>query len=297
MTDNIVIKGKTILEMILMFIWGVSLTPLSIKLAGRFGLMDLPDPRKIHNEPIPRGAGLILWVGYLFWCLMFAPAGWYFPALATGGSMVFLVGYMDDMSSLNPMIRLSVHLLAAGLMVLPFQQGSPFFILISVLWIAGCTNAYNLIDGMNGLSLSMAIVTMVSLAWNGAATFTLPVVGLSSGVLFWNFPRARTFLGDGGVYLLGFVVANLILRWGAKMLSEAGPSLIPVMVLLGGVPVLDTLVTILRRLISRRSPFSPDRGHIHHRLLDMGLPVSVILMILSSLQMILFRLGALLLSQ
>jgi UDP-GlcNAc:undecaprenyl-phosphate GlcNAc-1-phosphate transferase len=227
---------------------------------------------------------------------MFAPAGWYFPALATGGSMVFLVGYMDDMSSLNPMIRLSVHLLAAGLMVLPFQQGSPFFILISVLWIAGCTNAYNLIDGMNGLSLSMAIVAMVSLAWDGAATFALPVVGLSSGVLFWNFPRARTFLGDGGVYLLGFVVANLILRWGAKMLSEAGPSLIPVMVLLGGVPVLDTLVTILRRLISRRSPFSPDRGHIHHRLLDMGLPVPVILVILSSLQMILFRLGVLLLS-
>lgn len=260
--------------------WGYYLTPTSIKLSGRFGILDQPSPRKAHSQPVPRGAGLVLWVGFLLWALLLAPDGREFSSLATGASMVFFVGYIDDMSPIRPIVRLIVHILAAALVVVPLHT-SILSSVIYVLWIAGCTNAYNLIDGMNGLSLSMAMLAFFSIGWaNDSFNLTVPLIALCLGVFPWNFPKAHTFLGDGGVYLLGFVVSTMVM-WSVGV----GLSLYPIkasmtLALLGGVPVLDTLITIARRLLSGKSPFSPDRGHIHHRLLDMGFPQGKVLFLL-----------------
>lgn len=194
--------------------------------------------------------------------------------------MVFFVGYFDDMSPLKPKIRLLVHIFAASLVVFPLHL-SPLSSLIYLLWIAGCTNAYNLIDGMNGLSLSMAMLAFFAIGWaDGSLNLILPLIALCLGIMPWNFPRAHTFLGDGGVYLLGFVVSTMTM-WSVE--SSMSPNIVKMVVtliLLGGVPVADTLTTIVRRLITGKSPFSPDRGHIHHRLLDKGFSEGKVLLLL-----------------
>ncbi|PIE54893.1 MAG: undecaprenyl-phosphate alpha-N-acetylglucosaminyl 1-phosphate transferase [Dethiosulfovibrio peptidovorans] len=283
------LDASTITATVFLFLWGIGLTPLSIKLAGRFGLVDRPEPRKIHREPVPRGAGLILWAGYLFWSLIFSPAGIFFPTLITGCSMVFLVGYLDDMISLSPRLRLLVHLMAAGLVAVPFFKGALVPTILSILWIAGTTNAYNLIDGMNGLSLSMATLALAALALRGYPATTLPLVALCLGVLPWNWPKARTFLGDGGVYFLGFVVSSLTLPSLSSFFIKPGGRELLGLVFWGGVPVIDTMITIVRRLLRHRSPFLPDRGHVHHRLLDLGFSTQAVLAILSLAQV--FALG------
>ncbi len=271
---------KSLLMASFLLIWGYFLTPISIKLSGRFGILDQPSPRKGHSQPVPRGAGLVVWMGYLLWSLLFVPDGREFAFLATGASMVFFVGYLDDMSPLKPKIRLFVHLLAASLVVIPLHL-SPLLSLVYLLWIAGCTNAYNLIDGMNGLSLSMAILALFAIGWaDGSLNLILPLIALCLGILPWNFPKAHTFLGDGGVYLLGFVVSTMMMWSVEPSLPPQALRIVVTLILLGGVPVADTLTTIVRRLIAGKSPFSPDRGHIHHRLLDRGFSEGKVLAVL-----------------
>ncbi len=283
---------KTFLMALSLMVWGYFLTPISIKLSGRFGILDQPSPRKGHNQPVPRGAGLVVWMGYLFWSLLFAPDGWHFSSLATGASMVFFIGYLDDMSPIKPVIRLIIHLLASSLVVIPLHMTSPLLCIVYTIWIAGCTNAYNLIDGMNGLSLSMAILAFLAIGLAPGGNYvTFPLIAMCLGILPWNFPNAKTFLGDGGVYLLGYVVATMTMWLVESRLNILDLRTVSTLVLLGGVPVVDTLTTIVRRLISGKSPFSPDRGHIHHRLLDKGLSQGKVLALLAVAQVLLLGAG------
>ncbi len=271
--------------------WGALVTPLSISLARRFRVLDAPGDRKIHSGIVPRGAGIVVWLGYLLWVLL---SGWPLPAtrlIAIGGTLVFLVGYVDDMKQTSPFVRLAFHGIAAMIVILPLPLGYLEKALL-VFWIAGCTNAYNLIDGMDGLCLSLSIVTAGILSLFGEKALWLPLAGLCSGILFWNFPspRARTFLGDGGSTLLGFLCASQM----ATSLSFASLDplrMIPVLALLGGLPVLDTLVAVGRRLMGGRSPFLPDRGHIHHRLLDRSFPVTAIIVTMGSMHLSLLLAG------
>ena len=279
------------LQALAAFGWGVLVTPLSISLARRFRVLDAPGDRKIHSEVIPRGAGIVLWLGYIIWVLL---SGWALPGtrtVAIGGTLVFLVGYVDDMKPTSPFIRLALHGIAALIVILPLPL-APLEKTLLVFWVAGCTNAYNLIDGMDGLCLSLAIVTAWVLSVFGDKSLWLPLAGLCSGVLVWNFPfpRARTFLGDGGSTLLGFLCASQM----ATAFSFAAMEplwMIPVLALLGGIPVFDTIVAVGRRLIRGRSPFLPDRGHIHHRLLDRSFPVTAIIVTMGSMHVALLLAG------
>ena len=279
------------LQALAAFGWGVLVTPLSISLARRFRVLDAPGDRKIHSEVIPRGAGIVLWLGYIIWVLL---SGWALPGtrtVAIGGTLVFLVGYVDDMKPTSPFIRLALHGIAALIVILPLPL-APLEKTLLVFWVAGCTNAYNLIDGMDGLCLSLAIVTAWVLSVFGDKSLWLPLAGLCSGVLVWNFPfpRARTFLGDGGSTFLGFLCASQM----ATALSSAAMEplrMIPVLALLGGIPVFDTIVAVGRRLIRGRSPFLPDRGHIHHRLLDRSFPVTAIIVTMGSMHLALLLAG------
>ncbi|MDR1979293.1 MAG: undecaprenyl/decaprenyl-phosphate alpha-N-acetylglucosaminyl 1-phosphate transferase [Synergistaceae bacterium] len=250
------------------FFWGGFITPLSIRLAYNYQIMDLPDQRKIHKERTPRGAGLGLWAGYLLWALYFVSdiPGVRYGALSA--TLVFFCGYMDDMKSLSPFIRLAIHLFAATLIVLPL----PLPLLnrfVCLVWIAGTTSAYNLIDGVNGLCISVFISSALALCFVGDAPFGVAGAAIALGVLCWNFPMAQTFLGDGGSTLLGFLFASHFVTAASPVLAPLGVhELVLVFLLLGGIPVLDTLVAFSRRILRGKSPFYPDRGHLHHHFLE-----------------------------
>jgi UDP-GlcNAc:undecaprenyl-phosphate GlcNAc-1-phosphate transferase len=250
------------------FFWGGFVTPLSIRLAHSFQIMDLPDARKVHTERTPRGAGLTLWGGYLLWSLYFVSGAPSIRYSATAAMLVFFCGYMDDIRSLSPFIRLAVHMLAAALVVVPLRL-SPVSAAICLVWITGLTSAYNLIDGLNGLCVSIFIASALMLCFLGNAAFGIAGAGMTLGVLCWNFPKASTFLGDGGSTLLGFLFSSHFVTGAAPLLSRVWPhEIILLLLLLGGVPVLDTLCAFSRRVLKGKSPFYPDKGHLHHLLME-----------------------------
>lgn len=251
------------------FFWGGLVTPLAIRLARNYRILDLPDARKIHTDRMPRGAGLVLWTGYLLWALHAVGASPFVRFSALGATVVFLIGYVDDMRSLSPFLRLGLHLLSAVLAVLPLRL-PPLTAVACVVWTAGLTSAYNLIDGVNGLCISLFIASSMGLAFLGAAPVGVVMAAMALGVLCWNFPRARTFLGDGGSTLLGYLFAVHFLAAAAPTLRVVGLNeLVLLLLLFGGMPVLDTMVAFSRRILGGRSPFYPDKGHLHHRLMSL----------------------------
>ncbi|MCR5336397.1 MAG: undecaprenyl/decaprenyl-phosphate alpha-N-acetylglucosaminyl 1-phosphate transferase [Synergistes sp.] len=265
---------------LLTFIWGLVGTPVAIALAQKFRLLDVPGGRKKHKSIMPRGAGLVLWSGYLIWALFTGNPGVEVPYIATGASLIFIVGYMDDMHPLPPLLRLAFHFMAAMWVIFPLPvplwQRALF-----IFWVTGTTNAYNLIDGMDGLCLTMTLITSLCALAVGGASAWLPLSGLVFGVLLWNFPQPRTFLGDGGSTLLGYICSSQ-LAWSIfPHIFGKNPVYLAILLLLfGGIPVIDTLVAMTRRVIHGRSPFEPDRGHLHHKLQDHGLPKSAALAVM-----------------
>ena len=251
------------------FFWGGLVTPIAIRLARHYRILDLPDARKIHTIQMPRGAGLVLWTGYLLWGLYAVGEGPYVRLTALGATIVFLVGYCDDMCSLSPFLRLALHLTSAALAVLPLRL--PFLTAAAcTVWTAGLTSAYNLIDGVNGLCLSLFIASSTGLAFLGSAPAGVVMAAMALGVLCWNFPSARTFLGDGGSTLLGYLFAVHFLYAATPTLRSVGLNeLILLLLLFGGMPVLDTMIAFSRRILRGRSPFYPDKGHLHHRLMEL----------------------------
>lgn len=261
------------------------MTPIAISLAQRYGMIDYPDKRKIHHRPVPRGAGLVLWIGVALWALLFSPESFHARILVTGATVVFFAGYLDDMFPLSPFGRLAVQF-AAALITLPVMTDQPFYIIIlMIFWLVGVTNAFNFIDGMNGLSLSMAFLSMIYIRLISGSAEVMPVLGMIAGMFFWNFPKARTFVGDGGVYLLGYLTAGMTM-FLLLPLKLGCFRLLTLLIFSGGVPVIDTLFVIIRRVLNGKSPFFPDRTHIHHRLLDKGLSQQTVLFVLCLLQIL-----------
>lgn len=270
----------TFISAVVNFMWGIIATPVSMKLSQTFRLMDVPGGRKKHSQTTPRGAGIVLWTGYLVWALVNPNPGVEVPYVATGATFVFLIGYMDDMHPLPPLKRLAVHLLTAAWVIYPLSIPVTQRIIL-ILWVTGCTNAYNFVDGMDGLALSLAFVTSY-LAYLGGNPYTwLPFCGLIAGVLLWNFPFARTFLGDGGATLLGYVCSSH-LAWDIfpRFFDMNIFMMMLVLLLVGGIPVVDTLFAMIRRVLHKKSPFYPDRGHAHHILLDYRLKTWQVLSLL-----------------
>ena len=276
---------------IVTFLWGLIATPVSIGLARKFRLLDKPGGRKKHQSIMPRGAGIVIWSGYLLWALFAGNRGVEVPYVATGATLVFIVGYMDDMQSLPPLFRLFFHLAASAWIAYPLPIPVWQRALI-VFWITGATSAYNLIDGMDGLCLTMTLITSVAALCTGNYNVWLPISGLVLGVLLWNFPHPKTFLGDGGSTLLGYVCASH-LAWSIfpDIFGFDPIKLSIVLLLIGGVPVIDTLIAMTRRILTKKSPFLPDRGHAHHLLQDMGCSKGLTLFILGSAHLLVVILG------
>lgn len=264
------------------FGWAMLATPFSIRLSERYRILDSPGGRKRHEGMVPRGSGVVFWLGYLLLALFLSAATGEIRILATGATLVFLLGYIDDMKGLSAGARLLGHLLAALLVtaVLPLPPAKKA---VLFLWIAGGISAFNLIDGMNGLALALFFMTSLFGIAIGRPLWWIPLGSMAAGMFYWNFPVARTFLGDGGSTLLGFLCMSQLSIDGAGLFTGVSlPVLCAGLFLVGGVPFIDTAASIMRRLFAGKSPFTPDRGHIHHLLLDKGVPQTVVLLSLSA---------------
>jgi UDP-GlcNAc:undecaprenyl-phosphate/decaprenyl-phosphate GlcNAc-1-phosphate transferase len=274
-----------------------SLTPLTGRLAVLLGAVDAPSGRKIHNRPIPRLGGVAVVVAS---ALVFAGASrvspWISPdpvwtGVGLGLLPVFIVSLLDDVLGLGVPVRIlgqaagAIVALSFGITLNPdvhlFGRTIHIGVLaapISLLWLIGVTNAFNLVDGLDGLSAGLALISSGSLVviflvvhQIGVALSASILAGALLGFLPYNLYPAKIFLGDCGATAIGFLLACLTLR-GGSTLSAGFATLLPMIIL--GLPVADTLLSMTRRALSASasgrpdSVFRADRSHIHHRLMD-----------------------------
>ncbi len=278
----------------------IVLTPLVRRLALRYRIVDRPGARRVHVTPIPRSGGLGVAAAFLGIAggflivnerlgLIAVPPSLRpldIVALLLGGAVAAALGAIDDLLDLRARWQILGQVgLATGAVALgvgvdfvnnPFGAGVIAFPALAaaaftIFWIVGMINSINWIDGLDGLSSGVAIIAAVTLGLISLSTrFNQPLIavlcfvlaGALLGFLRWNFHPASIFAGTSGVQFVGYTLAVLAILGTAK---------VAVALLVLGVPILDTFWIIVRRLSQRRSPFSPDRQHIHHRLLDLGL--------------------------
>ena len=278
------------------------LTPIARRAALHLGLVDQPDHRRVNQAPVPRGGGLAVAVSFLVVAAGIIvlgprfglPVGSRFAepdsrevfGLLAGAAIAALIGGLDDAFQLRARWQLLGQLAVAGFALLagisvtlvnnPFGPGNivldgPFAAGFTVVWIVGMINSINFIDGLDGLSTGIALIAAVTLGLISMTTvinqpdiavLCLVLAGALLGFLRWNFHPASVFIGTSGVMFVSYTLAVLAILGSAK---------VAVALLVLGVPIIDTFWQIVRRLATGRSPFTPDRGHIHHRLLDLGL--------------------------
>jgi UDP-GlcNAc:undecaprenyl-phosphate GlcNAc-1-phosphate transferase len=303
---TILFVGSTVVA----FAAALAASPLISVLAHRFRVLDIPGGRRRHLRPIPRPGGAAIAAGFgvaifVFWLIdrlaghpflipdeVRSPR---FTLTALAAAVGLIVGFLDDVFDLRARWQLLGHLVIAGVVIAagiridfltdPFAPGGvlllapPIAVGFTVFWIVGMNVALNFLDGLDGLASGVAIIAALTLG----ATALLPDVGepfvawmafalagAASGFLFFNFHPARLFLGTTGVTFLGTMLA---------VLSIFGTTKVTTALLVLAIPIVDTFYVFVRRAIQRRPPFAADRGHFHHRLLDLGLthPQSVLL--------------------
>jgi len=275
-------------------------TPVIRRVVDSLRILDHPGERRIHAHPVPRGGGVAVAIAFLVvggGLIVIGPQVPGMPGLRDvdplnlaglfGGAIVaVVVGALDDRFDLRArwqfggQLGLALVAVLTGITVAyignPFSPGNiPFAPAIgfafTVVWIVGMINSLNFIDGLDGLSTGIALIAAVVLGLLSltsqvnqplVAVLCFALAGALLGFLRWNFHPAVIFQGTAGVMFMGYVLAVLAILGSAKVV---------VALLVLAVPIIDTFWVIVRRVSARRSPFSPDRGHIHHRLLDVGL--------------------------
>ncbi|MBR2565056.1 MAG: undecaprenyl/decaprenyl-phosphate alpha-N-acetylglucosaminyl 1-phosphate transferase [Paenibacillus sp.] len=276
----------------------LALTPLVKKFAVRIGAMDTPNARKVHTRIMPRLGGLGIFLAFIITVAALLPfvSAWFtardmsfVSAFLIGGTIIVLIGALDDRFELSAKVKLLGQIVAAAVVVfgfnirvdfvnIPFQDAyssleSWVSIPLTILWIVGVTNAINLIDGLDGLAAGVSgiaigtIAVMSFLMGNTMiALMCLVLLGSIIGFLFFNFHPAKIFMGDTGSLFLGFSLAMLSML-GFKQIAVV--SFITPLIIIG-VPLSDTLFAIIRRAVQRKPIFSPDKGHLHHCLRELG---------------------------
>src|ERR1019366_2648844 len=281
----------------LAFLFALILTPLVRNAANRMGLVDKPDAeRKFHLGSVPRVGGVSVALAYalamgFIYVAPYRNVPFDIPGsisaalkLAPAAIVILLIGLADDIRGLRPWQKLLGEVAAA---VLAYEAGFGIHVfrgqpisdwlspIVTVVWLVGCTNALNLIDGIDGLAAGVgvfaALTTFVAALIHGSlelALVTAPLAGALIGFLRYNFNPASIFLGDSGSLFIGFLLGCFGTLWSQKSATALG-MMAPLIAL--AMPLLDTVLTIGRRLLRRQSLFTGDRAHIHHRLLDHGL--------------------------
>jgi len=262
-------------------------TPFVRLFAYKIGAIDVPrDNRRMHKHPIPRLGGLAIFTAFTVTTMLFCDYSPIMPVLWFGGLVIVVLGVLDDVFRLNALLKLVVQIAVA---FIPVSQGftieyinffgkyinfGVFAIPVTVLWVVGLTNAINFIDGLDGLScgisaicsLSLFFVTLV-MAEPESALLTAILAGSCLGFLPFNTNPAKIFMGDTGALFLGYILA--VLSIGGLFKFHAVMSfMVPLSIF--ALPIFDTVFAVFRRILHGKSPFAPDRGHLHHRLIDMG---------------------------
>ena len=276
------------------------LTPLVRRILLRYRIVDRPNARRVNTRPIPRAGGLAIAAAFLVvaggFVLLNERAGWVpipltlepgdFLALFLGGAAAAALGGIDDLFDLRARWQLAGQLALAMLAVVlgigvsvinnPFgvdviRFSEPYSVGFTVFWIVGMINSINWIDGLDGLSTGIALIASMTLGLISLTTqvsqpliavLCFALAGALAGFLRWNFHPAKIFSGTSGVQFVGYTLA---------VLSILGSAKVAVALLVLGVPIIDTFWIIVGRVSHGGSPFAPDRSHIHHRLLDLGL--------------------------
>ena len=268
-------------------------TPPVKRFAHKIGAIDIPkDSRRMHKKPIPRLGGLAIFGGFLCAILLFGQLDQTMLCVLLGATIIIALGIFDDVLALGAKLKFVVQIIAAAIPVCvgdlqiklftnlnPFSD-EPFFHLgilaipVTIIWIVGITNAVNLIDGLDGLAVgvsSIAAITMLAVALltgNMAIAITMAALaGACIGFMPYNLNPAKIFMGDTGSTFLGYMLATVSIMGLFKFYAVISFA-VPFLIL--GLPIFDTANAIIRRVAAGRSPMSPDRGHVHHKLIDMG---------------------------
>ena len=265
-------------------------TPAVRMLAIKIKAVDVPkDNRRMHKVPIPRMGGLAIFAGFLVSVLFFVPLGTEFRSILIGALILVVLGIIDDIVALKPKTKFAGQIIAALIPALsgvsihgivnPFVPGQYstlgiFSIPFTVIWIVGITNAVNFIDGLDGLACgvsAIATVTMFIIAVLFGETYIAlmmaALAGACLGFLPYNMNPAKIFMGDTGSMFLGYTLATVSIQGLFKFYAVISFA-VPFILL--GLPIFDTGFAIVRRLLKGQSPLQADRGHVHHRLIDLG---------------------------
>lgn len=263
------------------------LIPRIIALAVRTGEMDMPDERKVHTAPIPRLGGIAIYVAFMAAVLLTVDMTREIAGLLLGGTVIAAVGVIDDLKNLPAKVKLLGQIIAAAVLVLFDVRidfiSDPFGDLIyleylavpaTLFWIVGITNTVNLIDGLDGLAGGVSTIASITILLVALQQDYLLVVVLTAalsgsvlGFLRYNFNPAKIFMGDTGSMFLGYMLAGISVIGAVKSAATVA-LIVPIFAL--GLPILDTAFAIIRRYLGGKPIFKPDRGHLHHRLLDLG---------------------------
>lgn len=264
--------------------------PLAIKLAPKVGAIDVPkDNRRMHTKVMPRFGGLAIFVGSTVSMLIFLNFDHRILSITVGGVLIYILGITDDIKHLSPKVKFLGELIVAVVMYvndirIEFltnffgtgnnQLGDVLCFVITVVWIVGITNTINLIDGLDGLAAGTAAIISLCIAYAAyihgtyvTAGAMLAVAGGALGFLPYNFYPAKSFMGDGGSLFLGFMLSSLSVLGTVKS-ATLFAVIIPVLVM--GVPIFDTFFAILRRWVNKKPIMGADKGHLHHRLMNLG---------------------------
>jgi len=292
MTIQITAVGTALAALLAAAVVALISTPVVRSLAFRVGAVDVPkDNRRMHKHPIPRMGGLAIFFGFILSVLMFSKLDDQLRSMLLGAVIIVILGIFDDIYALSAKLKFVVQILAALIAVFgghridflsninifssePFWELGWLSVPISVIWIVGITNAVNLIDGLDGLACGVSTISSMTLlvialivAEPDVAILTAALAGACLGFLPYNLNPAKIFMGDTGSTFLGFILATVSIQGLFKFYTIISFA-VPFLML--GLPIFDTAFAILRRVARGQSPMSPDRGHIHHRLIDMG---------------------------
>ncbi len=280
---------------IVAFVFSFASTPLVRKWAFKLKAVDIPkDGRRMHTHPIPRLGGLAIIFGFTVAVLCFyrAPSRRIIASFI-GAGIIAAMGVVDDIKALDAKPKFLIQILAACIVVIGgnlkidvltnpnFLSENPYWILpdwvsipVTILWIVFITNAVNFIDGLDGLAAGVSAIMSVSLVFIALRVGEYPVallgislMGACFGFLPYNFNPAKIFMGDTGSTFIGFLLATMSIQCVFKSYAIISFA-VPLLIL--GLPLFDAVFAMLRRISKGQSPMKADRGHLHHRLIDMG---------------------------
>ncbi len=267
-------------------------TPMVKALACKVGAIDVPkDNRRMHKVPIPRMGGLAIFLAFLLSVLVFADIDRQMQGILLGSIMIVILGVLDDIMALKALPKLFVQIAAAGVAVwhgctIQFVSNPNVFseatylnlgwlsIPVTIIWIVAITNAVNFIDGLDGLAVGVSAISTASLIVVALmvkevniAVILCALFGACLGFIPYNMNPAKIFMGDTGSTFLGYILATLSITGLFKMYAIISFA-VPFLIL--GIPIFDISFAFLRRIAHGQNPMKADRGHFHHRLIDMG---------------------------